>query len=542
MGVDAEFRNLLREVARLGFFPTAAGNQFPRTGPDSACHIGAFGMDMNAVLRRLPLYDGVVTFDGFRIWREVLRWLEMFFLKLFSTGIRVIVCNLDGYTPENKGKEQQSRADDHFAGLKGKRDPIKWPTVDDGKPWFLPDAHCGCLASDIYYGGPLAKRKWYEFITGFLMYDIKFPPNCEIVVDCGALAGEGMLRKPVRTRYESNLGPDADWELFLDAMKQGTVRRIVEDLPGEIPYNTWTEADDRMIYMMYRSTVHPTHPTNYMIESEDGDIQLNLMTSFHTRHGACTRPKRVFLRRHEQIGQLIDEKGIKKPKKQYEWIDIDSNCRFVKHWLGGVLSRGINDETDAEYAQRCDPIVFFCLLALMCKNDYAEGFRGMSARNLLRGTMNRPDLARRALDVQRPRYTEKDTLAAAAMPYTCRLNAEAFYQFLNYCYANAHKNHRLAASQYPCPSPLTVYAVAARIGWALDKCVNAGRPGYRLSNPFMLHPLTSRPVYGYEQVIVTEERKDGDAVGQQQPPKKRKKCIYTEFGVHPQTFYGVTHE
>jgi len=358
-----------------------------------------------------------------------------------------------------------------------------------------------------------------------------------------------MLHRPARTRWHHPaLQPGSPIEVWMEEYMAGRVQRVVEDVPGERPYDTYTEADDRMVYLMYWSVLHPINPTNCIVESEDGDTQISLMCTYRTRL-MCGSNKRIFLRRREGCGYRLGTDGRKVPVKQVEWIDIDATCRFVDIWLGGTLGYDAHDTKDPEVLQQilhCDPIIFFCMMALMCKNDYVEGLYGMSAKNIVRGAMLRPDLARRALHVQYPTYSDElSDMEKARMPYSCRINVDAMYDWLAVCYSNAHTYHRVSRKLYPLPERQLIEAFCARLSWMLDKCVNAGRPGYRLPYPFQCDPITRLPIFGYEWY--EDPPDETEAEGKRDKPRK-KRCVYTgkepveKHIVYPREWMGVSHE
>jgi hypothetical protein len=556
MGVDSEFRNLLRQLARSAYYPTTAA-QYPNVAPESSCHVGTYVIDMNALIRALPLYPEVRSDYGARTWGQMLQMLENEMLKRFARGGNIVVCSFDGKVPENKGKEQGKRAKsnekskekraeenekeeeketpmDDGGGekkeAKKKPEKFKWSRVPE--PWFHPDTACQCGWGDVYYGGKLVKQRLYEFICHFLLYDFPLPPYCEIWVDCGALPGKGHLSRPVRTRYHHPaLQSNAPLDTWVQELQSGRIKKLVEDIPGMVPYNgAYTEADDRMMYFVYWATLHQHKPTNCMVETEDGDAQMSLMCTYRTRM-QCTpgdsRPKRVFLRRKEICGYALKPDGKKQTKKQPEWIDIDSTCRYVEHWLGGKLSTGLMDSPEIfKEVQQCDPVVFFCMMALMCKNDYVEGLWGLKAPNIIRGAMLKPELARRVLRVQPP--AEIDPLVSpldrAREPFICHIHVPSMKEFLDLCYSNAHLNYRLQ-KQYQPPTPQVLHAFCARLSWTLDKCINAGRPGYVLPNPLLTHGAANLPVFGYQWYEAEEEETDEET--NKKVMKKRKRCVYT---------------
>jgi len=148
MGVDSAFRNLLRAVARGAYYPTPKG-QYPNVAPGSSCHVGAYVPDFNSMIRSIPLYDGHLCNYGLRTWGEVFDRIRDEIVQRFVSGGWVFKCSLDGKVPENKGHEQQARADTHGKQLEGKREPVDWSKRDQ-KQWFARDQECNCVWGDVY--------------------------------------------------------------------------------------------------------------------------------------------------------------------------------------------------------------------------------------------------------------------------------------------------------------------------------------------------------------------------------------------------------
>jgi hypothetical protein len=274
-------------------------------------------------------------------------------------------------------------------------------------------------------------------------------------------------------------------------------------------------------------------PLDVMIGTEDGDIELAAILSYHTRRALRPngqRAGRVYIRRSQIIAYTATENGIKSPVKQPEWISVDHIAEYLDMVLGGLLADRMVTSDDHEDYGRCEPLAVYCLLALMCKNDYSEGFRGLSAVNILRGIMSRPDLARRTVRVLcAPRHQEngnKRALHLATAPDTCLLSAGHMRRFVSHCYSEAH-NNRVSPKTYPVPPDATIDAVTARISWTIDKLWNAGRPGYQIANPFLLDQRSELAVYGY----ALDDDEDGS---------KKKRARFTPQ-VDERLVYGVAH-
>jgi hypothetical protein len=239
---------------------------------------------------------------------------------------------------------------------------------------------------------------------------------------------------------------------------------------------------------------------------------------------------RVFLRRSQVIAQLVDDAGIKSKVEQPEWLDCDTISQYLETVISGMLSEGVTTAADYRKLERCDPVIFYCLLSLMTESDYAEGFRGLSAVNIIRGATTRPDLAREILVVNKPERdsSHKPTLDQTRAPESCLINAKAMRTFIQHCYSIAYEN-KVSASRFPIPNDETLDAICARISWTLDKCINSGRPGYLISNPFVTAADKGLPVFGYEMEEVYDEI------------EKTKKKLQSKFSkrVDTRPFYGV---
>ena len=107
----------------------------------------------------------------------------------------------------------------------------------------------------------MTKRKFYESVTHYLLYEMPLPLGCEVLVDCGALPGHGALRRPVRARvahgYDRHETSIDDLRRFaaVNAITEGNrtqksiAQRIVEYVPGEDEYNTY----DAFVYRFFLS-------------------------------------------------------------------------------------------------------------------------------------------------------------------------------------------------------------------------------------------------------------------------------------------------
>jgi len=551
MGITPFWRNLLRLLCRKAFYPNP-GARWP-LNPNRP--ISAYISDINSLIRKKQLAvssNGIRLDYGFKTWGDLTSWLGRDYNKLFAEGVTQLYVVFDGKTPENKAVEQQDRKQSWQNGFdranatreesEPELKPYVWPREDDDKPWFDKSKQVFCSFNDIYYGGALSKRKFYEFICHYLLYEMPLPPTCQVIIDCGALHGRGMLRRPVRARIQHICDPGADRATIVQSLAcateagiENSLKRIVEDVPGEEPYNTWTEADDRLIYWVYKITLDAQNPRNVIIGSEDGDAMLALMATFPTRRvlrPANQPPGRVYLRRTQIIGYLVNERGVKNKVDQPEWIDTDCIAEYLDDAFGGLLCADVRNQDDYTSRERCDPVIFYCMMALMCENDYVEGLKGLTAVNILRGMIERPDLARESLFVRRPIRSngKRPALDESAQPESCLVNAESARKFIKFCYSVAHQN-RVSPKLYPVPSDEFLDSVLARMSWTLDKTVNAGRPGYQLEHPFLSSPDTMLPVHGYEYREVRDEE-----TGR---VKKRPKFASR---VDRRQFYGVAHK
>jgi hypothetical protein len=369
-----------------------------------------------------------------------------------------------------------------------------------------------------YYGGALSKTKFYEFLTSFFLYEMPLPVGAEVVVDCGALPGHGMLRAPVCARIVTVALTCAD-ATALAQQGVAELERRVETCAGEAAYCTYTEADDRLVYWTYLRTLNSAAPDDVMVISEDGDTMLALMCTYYTRRHlrpAGRYPGRVYWRRSENIGRVLNSDGSKRDVTQPEWINTDVLAEQVDQFMVGLVQR-------QQFG-----VYLFCALALMCKNDYVEGFRGLSDCNLMLALLKHPDKATRMLSARVPDG------GAEHAPHTVLIHAEAARDFIRHAYAIAYAN-RVSKKLYPVPPDDSIDVTMARVSWTLDKSVNAGRPQYRLAFPFLVaspnasNDEESLPVYGYEMEMVKD--KDG---------KEKKRAFFSDR-VLPQAWFGVRH-
>ena len=256
MGRDAFIRNMFRNVCQRAYYPRP-GPEWPKR------NIRSYVSDINSLIRKKALVvsnNGAKMDFGFKTWGDLTRWLCREYIKIFAEGVTRLRVTFDGKTPENKSVEQHERRDAWERSIENTNDrrpegapeaaPYEWPKEDDGKPWFVADQAVFCSYNDIYYGGALSKRKFYEFVSGYLLYEMPLPPNCQVLVDSGALPQCGMMLRPMQARMEHLLAAEATVGDLRDAATKGItdkVKRVVEEVPGEDRYRTYTEADDRMM-------------------------------------------------------------------------------------------------------------------------------------------------------------------------------------------------------------------------------------------------------------------------------------------------------
>ena len=207
--------------------------------------------------------------------------------------------------------------------------------------------------------------------------------------------------------------------------------------------------------------------------SEDGDTMPALMATYSTRRSlrpAGKPPGRVYWRRTQIIAYTADTRGVKTKVDQPEWIDTDLLAEYVEHTFCGLLSEGLLSAQSHAKLKLSDPIAFCCLLELMSESDYAEGFKGLTSVNIMRGTIDRPDLARQVLSVapRKKNANKRLIVDEARPPQTCLIHAESMRAFIRHCYSIAHKN-RVSSSKFPAPCDEAIDAVVARISWTLDK-------------------------------------------------------------------------
>lgn len=295
MGIDSQFRNVLRRALPIAFYPqtpskpadaAADGDRPCAEWPDPQ-DIGVVLDDVNSRIRQyglcltLPSGRTVLSIDGEEqedgetttegrgatTWGEVLQRLAREYLAMFRPGARCVVAVLDGHTPPNKAKEQKEREKKWLSQLERKgRKPHDWSIEQnqygDEKPWFYASDVIRFDWNDIYYGkGGKAKQKFYEFITHYLLYEMPLPREneCRIIVDCGALLGYGKLSRPVQAlnrRREWSTKQQMDWgvdEYVAYRQPEATLEarffeRVIQACPEADYYGeTYTEADDRLV-------------------------------------------------------------------------------------------------------------------------------------------------------------------------------------------------------------------------------------------------------------------------------------------------------
>lgn len=554
-------------------------------------------------LRRVPVcYNSrnIFTDAGVRSWGDILSILWRQEAALFKGGVDVLVEQLDGKAPRAKEREQARRLQAHVAQRKrelekqrngeqvaanaaatreliegdvevsagndadeapgsplpsgpvplGSQEPVstfRWPDEDDGQPWFFRDARPQCSMDDVYYH-PIAKRKWYEFVCHFLLYEASIPRGKSLLICCGALAGT-MLRRPVMAH--------------VDADGVRTVQELEEHDPywdlderGNMVHRTYTEADDRILYwvMHYAPRGH-----GIMVITEDGDLTPSLMTTYRPRVEALARSGkmgRLLLRRTKHLGKLRDGQNVNEP----QMVDIDMLAAHVEMLFTGILTDGATYDGHWEYGiDNSDPVLLFALFALLRKNDYSHELPRLSFTNIIRSAIQNPDLVRRLLHCTPPaRYadlheelsTPEAIQAYLHMPRQVLIQWDAFYKFVHACYREVWRlrprgikkdgkpsmRADQSQKQAPVPSDEELRGKCARVSWTLDKMLNGGKRGYVIPPELALSIDTKLPIFGYHEIEIEIE----DLTAQHEERRVRKRKIVDDAPrVHPMKHYGV---
>lgn len=558
MGLEAEIRELLRELVPRAFAPT------------DTVDITIAVRDLNMLLRRVTLcYNSrnLYTSVGMRLWGEVLAYIWRNEAALFANGIDVLVEQLDGKAPRAKEREQAKRmqrsidaqvaelekeAADHVAdgagpsplGAPAEVSAFRWPDVDDGEPWFRAEERPQCPMDAVYYH-PIAKVKWYSFVTYFLLYDTAIPRGKTLIVDCGALHGR-KLRSPVCAHV------DKDGVRHVREMNEHPPYWDLAPDNRSVLHRSYEEADDRISYWVYHYA--PTG-RGMMVITEDGDLLISLMATYRQR-AECLAERGL-------MGRLLMRRTAKvNGKNQIEYVNVDMAAAYLEMFLGGMATSALrHDPAWWERAAPIDGVLTYMLIALMRKNDYSDALDRLVLRNIMRAIQNEPGLL-----VGLVRVTPPPVMLTPTELLTCNEDAlraylhtprevlicfERFRRLVEAGYKQVWQPRKqirkdgkevMRADQSPLQAPMPSESLmrgkCARMAWTMDKMVNGGKRGYSIAPELLVDERTGRSLFGYAEVEVTIH----DPLARDERDRERRVRIVNDTNtVHTQELYGVRH-
>ena len=576
MGIDSDFRDLLERAAREGFFPQVQAQSGDFAYPCLSL-FSVFIDDLNSLVRSLSLYHPGVDYAKpwqCRVWGDVFRTVGIVYNERFAVGLKEGRIMLDCNTPPNKGKAQASRGaaagkrKDGQASGKGKKrakaldedgnaipnqdihageedkpvDPkanyYQWPKDEDGSTWFLPTTKVQCSWEEIVYSDdPRPKLRFTEALTNYLLRVMPLPHDCTILLDCCVIDGK-WDRRPIRVDIHHPFQRDSVTQEQINlASKQGLVTRRIYYDPDQKEAYGFGEADDRIIFHVYDTTVRCRK--SVAVFSGDGDTDIALM---------ATLPVRVDVQRRGPAQYRIPEgtdlpavvHAMRRPRKMVLptglsrdvcdtiVIDTDRLAVFLQcHYGGGALVAQKNSVAP----RILDATAMFALLVAMRPTDYTNGYPALSAPNLIQAAERHRGAFVEAFETWSIPWEE------VLGPYRlldCRIHVEALVHFItlatDLAYENGAKQCR-APTKVAEPSAAAakrgdppnendkwmtiagVTSIAMRAVWMLDKYVNGGLPGYELPDPFAVDPGSGKSLYGY--------------AWQTNPDTKRREVVFT---------------